>query len=422
MTNQQKCISILRNEPIKVCYWLGFEKMTDLHNGWIKDMVFGKGDTTLLAHRGSYKTTAVSIAIAIDIILQPNLSTMFLRKTDDDVKEIVEQVRKILLSPTMQYFAYTIYGTPLKLLKSNADEIVTSLVTRTSGTVQLRGAGIKGNLTGKHFDRIRTDDIVTLQDRISRADRNFTKQIYMELENIVNRDSGGRVTNTATPWHKEDAISTLMPNIKRYNCYSTGLLTREAIEDKRIKMTPSLFAANYELKHIADGDAIFSTAKFYKDSWQHIFEGIGHIDAGYGGTDGTALTIMKKQDNGRIICLGKRWDKHVDECLQEIYAYMEHYRAGSIHLETNADKGYLANKVQKDGHWPSRYHESANKFIKIVTHLRGHWPDIYWLEDTDPDYINEILDYTESAGADDCPDSAASAVRILTTGDTWEII
>ena len=57
------------------------------------------------------------------------------------------------------------------------------------------------------------------------------------------------------------------------------------------------------------------------------------------------------------------------------------------------------------------YSESMNKFLKISTHLRSNWKNIIWLEDTDPEYINEILDYSEFAEHDDSPDSAASLLR-----------
>ena len=57
-----------------------------------------------------------------------------------------------------------------------------------------------------------------------------------------------------------------------------------------------------------------------------------------------------------------------------------------------------------------------NKYVKISTYLRKHWKEIQWLEETDPNYINEILDYTENAAHDDSPDSAASLLRHMDKG------
>ena len=62
------------------------------------------------------------------------------------------------------------------------------------------------------------------------------------------------------------------------------------------------------------------------------------------------------------------------------------------------------------------YTESMNKFVKICTYLKKWWPRIVFLEGTDPEYIDQILDYTENAEHDDAPDSAACVCRILDKG------
>ena len=94
--NRKDAVNFLITKPYKLGHLLGFKKLTELHNEWILDMVRGKDDSTLEAHRGSYKTTCVSISLALIIILLPNVRTMFMRKTDTDVKEIIKQVQKIL--------------------------------------------------------------------------------------------------------------------------------------------------------------------------------------------------------------------------------------------------------------------------------------------------------------------------------------
>lgn len=209
-----------------------------------------------------------------------------------------------------------------------------------------------------------------------------------------------------------------MPNVKRYDCYSTGLISREKLEQLRQGMSDSLFAANYELKHIADKDAMFKSPQFTKEK-ELIYGGLAHIDAAYDGADGTAFTILNKLKDGRIIGFGKRWEKHVDDCLSEIGIYHRSLRAGSISCEKNADKGYLAKELRGLGYHVDPYSESMNKFVKISTYLRSNWKNITWLEDTDPEYINEILDYSEFAEHDDSPDSAASILRKMETGPKY---
>lgn len=407
MTREQ-AVRFLVLHPVKFMHMLGFTKMGDLHNEWMRDMITGKGDKALQAHRNSYKTTCASGSLSIIIVIFPNLRTLFQRKTDDDVKEIVSQVRAILLSPQMQYFVQVIYGKPLRLLTDNAFEIRTNLTTDRRGTPQLLAMGIGGSLTGKHFDRIFTDDIVNLKDRLSKAERDRTKAVYYELHNILN--PGGRIFNTGTPWHKDDAFS-LMPEPIRYDCYSTGIMTPEEIQEKRDAMTAALFAANYELRHIASDDVIFVSPRVGGDPAM-VEQGIVHIDAAYGGEDYTAATYCRKS-NGIYYVLGKLWHRAVDEVEDEIISLRKKNNCGKVFCEDNADKGYLAKSLRKKGERVVTYHESENKYMKIVTNLKPEWKNVVFVEGTDPEYIDQVCDYNEDADHDDAPDSLSSVVRQL---------
>lgn len=402
-------LDIVKRNPVAFGWEAGFKDLTELHNGWIKSFLLAKTDQTLQAHRGSYKTTCLAIAIALMLIVYPQLIIMFTRKTDDDVKEIILQIAKMLRSDMFQALAYGLWQKNILLTRESAFEIDTNLKASPRGSSQLIGMGSKGSMTGKHGDIIITDDIINLQDRISPAERERTKLFYQELQNIKNRD--GRIINTGTPWHKEDAFS-LMGEIQKYSVYDTGLLSAAEIDSLRQKMTPSLFAANYELKHIADADAMFTAPNMWKGEQDAIYNGIGHIDAAYGGNDGTAFTVIRETGCGELVVLGKLWDKHVDDCLDEILILHEHYRVGTIFCESNADKGYLRKQIKERGVPCQNYHENRNKFIKISTSLRSSWERIYFVEGTDPEYLQQILDYTENAAHDDAPDSLATAILV----------
>ncbi len=411
----KKYLDLVKNKPIAFGLENGFNDLQDIHNEWLKLFLFSKDDETLQAHRGSFKTTCLSIAIAILIILKPTISIMFIRKSDDDVKEIVLQVSKLLKTELYQALSVALYGVECILLKDSAFEIDTNLKQNTKGGSQLIGTGSKSSLTGKHADLIITDDIINVDDRISKAHRERTKLVYQELQNIKNR--GGRILNTGTPWHREDAF-TLMPNIKTYNCYETGLIDDLELQSIRDAMSSSLFAANYELKHIADKDAMFTNSRIDDGTnTDKIFDGYCHVDASYGGEDGTAFTIAKEHADGNIYVFGQLKQMHVDDCLDGFEQQRKLYRAGTFYSESNADKGYLNKKIQS----PKRsYHEKMNKYIKISTYLKSNWSRIIFIKDTDKDYINQILDYTENSSHDDAPDSLASLIREAISGkNTW---
>lgn len=410
MANRDELVSLVYKCPVDIALKIGYDKLTPLHNAWIQDMVFGTEDETLQAHRGSYKTTCLSISFAFIIVLFPGLRTMFMRKTDTDVAEVMDATASILQSDYFQSLSEKLYGFPVTIKKSTQGEINTNLRLGVSGASQIIGLGLGGSLTGKHADRIFTDDIINLKDRVSGAERERTKLVYQELQNIRNR--GGRIFNTGTPWHKDDAFQ-LMPNIHRYDCYSTGLMNRDEVQAIRNSMSPSLFAANYDLKHIADTEAMFTNAQFFSD-YTRLYEGIGHIDAAYGGEDGTAFTAIMKRDDLYYVYV-RLWQKSIDKCLNEIISLAKQLRIGTIYCEKNADKGYLKRDIIKKGHPAKSYSEHMNKFIKISTYLKSAWGNIRFLDcdefPLDSEALNQILDYNENATHDDAPDSLASAVR-----------
>lgn len=406
MTREQ-AIKFLVEHPYEIGHIVGFEDLKELHNKWIVEMITAKDDRTLQAHRGSYKTTCVSVALAILMILKPKCKIAFIRKTDSDVKEVIKQVQNILASPYIQYFVQVIYERDLILVDASQTSINTNLSLGIKGTPQLTGIGTQSSLTGKHYDIIFTDDIVNLKDRVSRAERERIKLIYQELQNIKNR--GGRIYNTGTPWHKEDCFS-IMPEAQKWDCYKTKMMSEEEIEETKSTMLPSLFAANYELKHIASENVIFLDPK--TGAAQEMIEnGIMHLDSAFYGEDYTAWSIMTKRD-GKLYLYGKIRRKHVEECYDEVMNDYQKFLCQKLYNESNADKGMVGKELRKLGAKVILYHEDMSKYLKIVTHLKAAWKNIIFVEGTDEEYINQICDYWEDAAHDDAPDSAACLARI----------
>ena len=410
--------------PVALGHAVGFTKLKEYpHGEWLNWMINGKEDGTLQAHRGSYKTSCLILAIPLLMVKKPMENIIFLRKTDTDVSEVIEAVDKILRHPVFRQIFKALTDSDLQVIRSNSTEITTNIYDAPKGGSQLLGIGIGGSLTGKHAWTVITDDIVNLKDRISRAERERTKSIYQELQNIKNR--GGRIFNTGTPWHKEDAFC-LMPEPKRYDWQTTKMLTPEQVESLRASMAPSLFAANYELVHIAAEDVLFKTAPVFITTERAaevlkrpdatpedlLRDGTAHIDAAYGGEDYTAFTCGKKIGD-KIYMYGRLWQGHVDRVLDFCISETRRLMCGSIWCEKNADKGYLAQEITDAGQPAAPYTEKENKYVKISTFLRKWWDRIEWLEGTDTEYINQILSYTEDAEHDDAPDSAACVCRIF---------
>lgn len=406
MNDIERIIADIKKYPYKVAVDVGFKDVREYpHNEWMQNIIFGKEDYTLLAHRGSYKSSVLSVCIALIMVLKPYENIIFLRKADNDVSEMIRMVKQALDSKAIKALALTLYKKPLVLKESTASTITTNLFMTASGSSQLLGIGIKSSITGKHAGIVITDDICNISDRVSRAERENTKTQYQELQNIRNR--GGRIINTGTKWHAED-VFTLTKNINVYDYHKTGLISDEQIEEIRQSMIPSLFSCNYELRIIASEDVIFMNPQM-EGTIAEVLNGTGHLDSAFYGEDYTAYTFGNVHD-GKIYILGKMKRKHVEDCYPSIVSMYNETLCSKLYNEDNADKGMVARDLRKQGLKVVTYHESMNKHIKIVTHLYSAWRDIRFVEGTDQEYIDQILDYTEDAAHDDAPDSLASLV------------
>ena len=405
---QTELLDYLTNYPADVGRAVGFSDFTDLHNEWLKKIIRPPHDFTLQAHRGSYKTTCLSLGIALRMLFYPNENIIFMRKTGGDVVEVIRLVSKILHGDLFTLLFKRLYNKSLNFVSENSGSITLNNYSAARGAAQLLGIGTVGSLTGKHADCVITDDIVNVQDRISAAERDRVKLVYQELQNIRNR--GGVIINTGTPWHKDDAF-TLMPNIERYDCYHTKLLSDEQIQELKNSMTASLFAANYELRHVASDDVLFTSPQTGADI-SLVEQGTGHIDAAYHGEDYTAYTVINLHD-GKYYVYGKLWRKHIDDVLDTILNIHHGLKAGKIYCEENGDKGYLGRDLRKRGERVVIYTESMNKYLKITSFLKFEWENVIFVKGTDTEYINQICDFNDNAEHDDAPDSLASMIRAI---------
>ena len=357
--------------PVALGHALGFKLLREYpHGEWLRWMIHGTDDGTLQAHRGGYKTTCLELAIPLLMVRYPERNTIFLRKTDTDVAEVIAAVDKILRHPVFRQIFHALTGADLQVTKSNSSEITTNLYDAPKGSSQLLGIGIGGSLTGKHADLLITDDIVNLKDRISRAERDRTKAIYQELQNI--RNPGGRIINTGTPWHKEDAF-TLMPDPMKYDWKQTGMLTEEQAEKLRSSMSYSLFAANYELRHIAVENALFTAAPVFTSDPGLLRDGRAHIDAAYGGEDYTAYTAgIRRGDT--LYLYGRLWHRHVDEILPE--ALVRGQRGQGIPGERDQTRRRESNHLPREREQAHQDQQLPQKMVAENRLARRNGPGI----------------------------------------------
>lgn len=398
--------------PVPFAHALGYTKLReDLHKDWIRKILYLAQDGTLQAHRGAYKTSCVIVAVALWMLTRPYENLIFLRKSQEDVKDVLTAVSKVIQSDVCMNLAKSIYGVYPKMKVDNFCELELDTYRGKMGR-QVLGLGLKSSITGKH-GAVLTDDIVTLKDRLSSAEREATKSQYMELVNIASEE-GQNIFNTGTPWHKNDAFN-LMPKPEVFTVNDTGILSPEAIEERKGKMSASLWAANYDLKHIADGDILFSEPEY--GEFPENAKAYAQIDAAYGGPDSSALTIIAEVNN-RLYTIGWKMEGHIENHYNSIVSRLSRFNIRHCILEDNADKGYLKKEMTRrlTSSLFSGYHETTNKYYKITTYGKSEWGRVIMCidktnEEQSLNYIEEIMDFNENADHDDCPDSFSSLVR-----------
>lgn len=445
----------------------GYDLLEPIHGEWIYTWLINPNDFKVIihqAHRNSYKSSCLRLAIAELMILVPDLTIILIRKSEDAVKELVSGVSKILDTPLFQEFVSVLHPDiknkgGFKKTTDTALIIDTNLNTSLSGEPQLRGVGLGSPLTGKHAKMIITDDIVTLDDRESEAERRNTISKYQELINIISEGKGFEgsiILNIGTPWHEEDAFQTMekglidkqqrlieleeIPTKERterqnkaikcynrqrglfsYSCYETGLMTTEQIERKRKALNDDvLFAANYELSLVSDDEKPFPrinnvgnyTTGYFSNAW----EVIATIDGAYGGDDRCSLSIGTMDwDNYAVVVLGKMYKDALDKNYIELAELMHSMGVSTLYMETNADKGLMGEKFRELGFNVVSYHESQNKHTKIVSTIRPFWrergeelmPSVQFVQGTDSEYLSQIHNYKKGVRHDDAPDNLA---------------
>jgi len=403
--------------PHLLGHLMGYDLLTDIHSQWIKYCWDTKENRALQAHRKSYKTTAILIVGTIWWLtfINPNETILFLRKSWEQSAEIVKTVKTHFESEPIRWLYKALFDLDQIIGKPKSDTGF-SLVTKEKITPEpnVSCLGMGGNITGSHPTKIFADDIITIKDRISSAERKATKLFINELINIETID--GNTIYSGTPWHPDDGWKNI-PKPEKYPVGSIEIegFTPDKIHEYRSQLGASLFAANYELKHIADEDRLFDDPIY--GAWPERFTRISAwCDPSYEGKASTALAMIGIDPDGQAWGRGWVWFKHIIDCYDDIVKSLNDYKCGTLFIETNADKGFSKRDLSEKYPRVVGRNEKQNKHIKIVSFLKQNWNIIKFAKDTQPEGMNQVMDYSEDAEFKDLADAYASLIREMRIG------
>lgn len=266
----------------------------------------------------------------------------------------------------------------------------------------------------KHVDRIRG---MTIEYAYGDEVTTWAQDVFDMLKSRL-RCPHSKFDGTCNPegpqhWFKKFLDSDADIFYQTYTIDDNPFLPKAFVENLKKEYAGSVLYDRYILgKWAASEGALFTVYPQFTQDVRFLYNGIAHVDAAYGGSDGTAFTCGHRIGD-TIYLYGRLWQAHVDTVMGAISTEARRLRCSPIYMETNADKGYLGREFGRMGDLTRMYQEHQNKFFKIATNLRKWWPNIVFLEGTDKKYISQIMSYTEQAEHDDAPDSAACICRVL---------
>jgi hypothetical protein len=397
----------IAQHPHLLGHVVGKTKLTEQHSEWIKYCWRSKINRALQGHRGSYKTTAIAeVGAIVNMLFRPDDRIAIIRKTFTAAASVVKTISIMMQQPEIIELFTVAHGFAPKAITNKEGLLLFNFKRTVTPEGSITAHGLDYGMTGQHYDRILLDDFVTQRDRVSKAERDKSKEVVQEIiTNII--DPGQPISLIGTPWHTNDAWNMknddgklILPEPLKFNVYETGILTPDEIKMKKGLITPVLFAANYELVHQSDDKALFKDPTFAP--WNlTVKQCKGQLDAAFDGDHFCALTFMAKLPSGRYQAVGYTYTGNVKDWLHTVASLYKKYRCEYIYIEDNADKGYTADALEKLGVRCRRYQEHENKHIKITTHGYRLWGLTDWDSETDDEYLEQCIDYRAGQEPDD---------------------
>lgn len=287
---------------------------------------------------------------------------------------------------------------------------------RSDNTAEIFGERVHclGADNKKHVDRLRGSSIkYCYGDEIVTWSKDVFDMLKSRLDKPYSMFDGTCNPEGSQHWFKEFLDSDADIFQQHYTIDDNPFLPKAFVDNLKAEYAGTVLYDRYILgKWAASEGALFTVHPKFTQDERFLFDGIAHVDAAYGGADGTAFTCGRRIGD-TIYLYGRLWQKHVDTVMGVISTEARRLRCAPLYMEVNADKGYLGREFRRMGDETRVYTEHQNKFFKIATVLRKWWPNIVFLEGTDRAYIDQIMSYTEGAEHDDAPDSAACVCRVL---------
>lgn len=420
--------------PHKFGHLLGYNKLSPEHDEWIFIFIKYRKFDLLQAHRGSYKTTCGIIAMILLFLCFPDMRLLIVRKTGDLASDVLRTIiRHFESNEVLKLYLYSRWNNSNAKTKVwSSEHAVFSFKKTITPQPSISAAGVGASITGAHFDYIWPDDIVTIDDRYSAAERKWTISYFQELDNLL--DPLGQMRLSGTPWHESDVFSTLPSELfigRQFPIGTVNMPEEELAEIwKRKERLPNAeWCCNYELRHVLDHDTLGAFLSVPVWDCQYA---VAFVDPSFSDrkdTDSTAVAIAGVSKD-LIIFTGMLFPKSIAnvEMRKELLDFLNMYNPVETVLESQlapSSNVFSLDVLKQDeikyGYeiknlWSIK-HQTRNKHERISTIIHANKPKMRILEGTQQNFSLEVSRYYRNAEHDDAPDSLAGAIEALGTSE-----
>ena len=415
-------------EPHKFGHILGYAKLTPTHGEWVKIFLKYQRFDVFQGHRGSYKTTSGVVAMVLLFMCNPNMRLLVVRKNMQLASDVIQIVKKhFLTNDVVRLYVFSRWGIISAATNIWSSERTTFAFKKSiTPEASITAAGVGASIVGAHFDYIWMDDIVTIEDRYSPAERNWSIAYFNETENLI--DPLGCRRLSGTPWHENDVFSKLDEKLfenRRFPIGTVDMPTDELAEiwARKERLPYAEWCCNYELRHVQDNDTI--GAFISVDVWdcQYCVAAIDPSFSDKTDTDATAVAVVGVDRKGLLIFTGMKFPKSISDAATRrgILDFLQRFTPIESVIESQlADTSiffidsFKADEAQYTikNHWTIK-RQFRNKHERIAATVIANKPDMRILNGTQQEFSIGVSRYYKGVAHDDEADVLATCIEHL---------
>lgn len=218
---------------------LGFGDWDKVHDDLEKELAKPSRKKLILIPRGHLKTSIVTKAYAIQLLLRdPNIRILIANQVWDKAREMLYEIKQMLEGKSD---LPKLFG-PFVSDRWREDDIVVRQRTKALAAPTIGTSGVEAELTSSHYDVIFLDDLQGEKNFQTPEQREKVKRYYRSMMDLL--EPGGLLIVIGTRWHLDDVYAYIMENEAEY----FDITVRKVVENGRI-IFPKKFNKKFDAVH-----------------------------------------------------------------------------------------------------------------------------------------------------------------------------